>query len=98
MAAETQDFSKYFEHANTLYEAAMIIAQRAKEINAELIRQRKEQEIIDDTDLLLDEEENLNKIELTEDKLKEDKPLVYAQKEFLEGKLEYYYEQRKLKR
>lgn len=98
MAAETQDFSKYLEQAPTLYEAVMIIAQRAKEINSELVRKRKEQEVFDEADLLAEEDENFNNIELTEDKLKEDKPLVFAQQEFLEGKLEYYYEQRKQKR
>ncbi|RMG31897.1 MAG: hypothetical protein D6732_14225 [Methanobacteriota archaeon] len=98
MAAETQDFSKYLEQASTLYEAVMVIAQRAKEINSELVRKRKEQEVFDESDLMGDEEENFNNIELTEDKLKEDKPLVFAQQEFLEGKLEYYYEQRKQKR
>jgi DNA-directed RNA polymerase subunit K/omega len=98
MAAETQDFTKYFDQASTLYEAVMVIAQRAKEINEELVRKRKEQEVFDEMDLLGEEEENLNNIELTEDKLKEDKPLVFAQNEFLDGKLEYFYEQRKQKR
>ncbi|GAB4179400.1 MAG: hypothetical protein Kow00108_15420 [Calditrichia bacterium] len=97
MAAETQNFAEFLKNAETLYEAVMIIAQRGKEINQEKLQRLRELETFDESDLFLEEEET-DEIVLPEEKLKEDKPLVYAQKEFLEGKLEYYYEQPKRRR
>lgn len=98
MAAETQDLRKYLENANNLYEAVIVIAQRGRDINAEYISKKREQEIMDETDLLLDDEEQIHNVEMTKPDKNEIKPLIVAQEEFLEGKLEYYYEQKKSKR
>ena len=45
MAASTQDLSKFHDKTSTLYEACLVIAQRGRIINQEMISKKREKEI-----------------------------------------------------
>ncbi len=95
MPAETQDFKKYLERAENLFEAAMVIAKRARQINEEIYQKKRDRQILEELegeieeDLLHGEEE---KVEAEETYESEENPVVTAQREFLEGKLAFHYE------
>jgi len=98
MPAATQDLEKYLSLSENLYEAAIVIAKRARQINEELYQKKRDRQILDELEGELEEElfhaddEKLKGEELVED---EENPVVTAQREFLDGKLTFYYEQSK---
>ena len=100
MAASTQDLSKYYDKASTLYEACLVIAQRGRIINQEMISKKREKEMFEETDLIdpiLDiEQEELPLIREDDDYYA--KPVILATKEFLDGDLEFNYEPEKKKK
>ncbi len=95
MPAETQDITKYLERAENLYEAAMIIAKRARQINEELYQKKRDRQILEELEgefeeefLSLDEE----KPEVEEPIEEEENPINTAREEFLNDKLIIRYE------
>ncbi len=95
MPAETQDLTKYLERADNLYEAAMVIAKRARQINEELYQKKRDRQILEELEgefeeefLSLDEE----KPEVEEPIEDEENPINTAREEFLNDKLVIRYE------
>ena len=96
MPASTQDLKKFLDIAQNLYEAVMVISKRARQINEELYQKKRDRQILEEleggfeTDFLqLEQEEvEVEKAEIEE----EENPVVTAQREFLDGKLEFHYE------
>ncbi len=96
MPASTQNLKLFLEKAENLFEATIIIAKRARQINEELFQKKRDQQILEELSgnfdseyLHLDQEEVENEpFEIEE----EENPVVTAQREFLDGKLEYHYE------
>jgi len=96
MPAKTQDFEKYLERAENLYEAVMVISRRARQINEELYQKKRDKQILEELEGEF-VEEFLNpedeKTEMEEAPVEiEENPVVTAQKEFLSDKLEFNYE------
>ena len=91
MAIRTMDLKEMESQTDNIYEACLIIAKRAREINNDRISKRKEQEIIEesgyDQEMDIYDREFLEGIEYE----KEINPTVIAQDELLEGKLKYRY-------
>jgi DNA-directed RNA polymerase subunit K/omega len=91
MAIRTMDLSEMESQTDNIYEACLIIAKRAREINNDRISKRKEQEILEesgyDQEMDIYDREFLEGIEYE----KEINPTVIAQDELLDGKLKYRY-------
>jgi len=100
MAASTQKLSEYNNRASTLYEACLVIAQRGRIINQEMISKKREKEMFEETDLmdpmLEGEQEELPVINEDDDYYA--KPVILAQNEFLNDELEFEYEPEKKKK
>ncbi len=95
MPAETQDILTYTEDTENLYESAMVVAKRARQLNDELYQKKRDRQILDeleggyDEELLMEEEESAEEEETVE---WEENPIVTAQREYLEKQLEFHYE------
>ena len=87
MGIKTLDLSKIEQKTNNIYAACLVIARRAREINADRISKRKEKEILEESgyDQELDayDREFLESVEYE----KEINPTVIAQDELFDGKL-----------
>ena len=100
MAASTQDLSKFHDKTSTLYEACLVIAQRGRIINQEMISKKREKEMFEETDILdpiLDGEQDELPV-IKEDDDYYAKPVILATREFLDGELEFHYEPEKKKK
>jgi DNA-directed RNA polymerase subunit K/omega len=98
MPAETQSLDKFMGNSENLYEAVMIVAKRARQINEEQYQRMRDKQILEELDgefeeefLNLEEEKN----EAAEPVEPEENPVVSAQKEFLHGKIRHHYESTK---
>jgi DNA-directed RNA polymerase subunit K/omega len=91
MAIQTLDLLEIERNSSNVYEACLVIAKRAREINAGRIAERKEKEILEDSgydqDLDIYDREFMEGIEHE----REINPTVIAQDELLQGKLKYKY-------
>ncbi|MFZ0391731.1 MAG: DNA-directed RNA polymerase subunit omega [Calditrichia bacterium] len=95
MPAETQDVDKYLQHVENLYEAAVIISKRTRQINEELFQKKRDQQILEELEgdfeeefMNLDEEKN----EIEEPAEPEENPINIAQRDFLNKKIAFHYE------
>ena len=90
MAIKTLDLDEIEKITPNIYEACLVIAKRAREINAERIAKRKEKEIMEEAGYE-SEEGYLNRDmeEVTYEK--EINPTVIAQEEFFNRKLKIRY-------
>lgn len=95
MPAKTLDLRNMLTISENLYEAAIIIAKRSRQINEELYQKKRDRQILEeleggfDEDFMPGEPEEIEPLEETE---KENNPIVQAHEEFLEGELEFHYE------
>ena len=91
IAIKTLDLKTLEIHADNVYEACLVIAQRAREINAGRIAERKEKEILEESGY--DQELDIYDREFMEgiEHEREINPTVLAQDELLKGKLKYRY-------
>ena len=91
MAIQTVDLEQLESTSNNVYEAVLVIAKRAREINGERIAKRKEKEILEESgyeqDLDVYDREFFEGIEHE----REINPTVIAQEELMEGKLNFHY-------
>ncbi|MEJ2634224.1 MAG: DNA-directed RNA polymerase subunit omega [Calditrichia bacterium] len=95
MPAETQDLNKFLENTENLYEAAMVIAKRSRQINEELFQKKRDRQILEELEGEFEEEflhTEEEKIEIEEPVEAEENPMVTAQREFLNLKLDFHYE------
>ena len=93
MAASTQNVNDYLDRAETIYESILVIAKRARILNQDSLNKRRDQEIFDDSEFLdqgmeNESEENFVALQDSDD----EKPVIIAQREFLNDELDYYYE------
>ena len=91
MAIQTVDLRKMHEKKLNIYEACLLISARARQINADRLEKKKENEILNDMDLY--DEADIYDRELMEDMKfeKEINPTVVAQDEFFEDKIRAFY-------
>jgi DNA-directed RNA polymerase subunit K/omega len=91
MAIQTIDLRQMHEKNLNVYEACLLIAARARQINSERLEEKKENEILSDMDLY--DEADIYDRELMEDIKfeKEINPTVVAQGEFFSDKIHAYY-------
>ena len=91
MAIQTIDLRQMHEKKLNVYEACLLIAARARQINSERLEEKKENEILSDMDLY--DEADIYDRELMEDIKfeKEINPTVVAQDEFFSDKIHAYY-------
>ena len=91
MAIQTLDLLELEINSSNVYEACLVIAKRAREINAGRIAERKEKEILEDSgydqDLDIYDREFMEGIEHE----REINPTVIAQEELLQGKIKCKY-------
>ncbi len=95
MPAKTQDIGGVLETAENLYEAVMVIARRARQINEEYYQKKRDHQILEELEGGFDEDfMNLEQEEVETNVAPEteENPITIAQREFLEGKLEFHYE------
>lgn len=86
----TLPLDEFEKHADNIYEAIIVLAKRARQINDEQ-KQLLHQEVEEDYD---DYDEGLLEIKPNEDYVKLPKPTTIALEEFLNGKIEFGYKQR----
>ncbi|RMF54451.1 MAG: DNA-directed RNA polymerase subunit omega [Calditrichaeota bacterium] len=95
MPAKTQDIKEILNRTDNLYEAAMVIAKRARQINEELYQKKRDRQILEELeggyeeDLLQMEHEEK---EPEEQYLEDENPVVMAIEEFYQDKLSFHYE------
>jgi DNA-directed RNA polymerase subunit K/omega len=91
MAIQTLDLIDLESNSDNVYEACLVIAKRAREINAGRIAERKEKEVLEESGY--DQELDIYDREFMEgiEHEREINPTVVAQEELLEGKLKYKY-------
>jgi DNA-directed RNA polymerase subunit K/omega len=91
MAIKTLDLTDLEVQTDNVYEACLVIAKRAREINAGRIAERKEKEILEESGY--DQELDIYDREFMEgiEHEKEINPTVIAQEQLLEGKIKYRY-------
>jgi len=94
MSVQTIDIKKLLENVENTYEAVVVAAKRARQINDELrmeLNQRLEpivtKETEDDTIM------NQDKLNLSLDFEKREKPTTQALKEIIDGKIEFRYKE-----
>jgi len=94
MSVQTIDIKKLLEYVENTYEAVVVAAKRARQINDELrmeLNQRLEpivtKETEDDTIM------NQDKLNLSLDFEKREKPTTQALKEITDGKIEFRYKE-----
>jgi DNA-directed RNA polymerase subunit K/omega len=94
MAIQTLDLRDFQNKRLNIYESCLLIAARARQINADRIQKKKENEILNDMDLY--DEADIYDRELMEDMKfeKEINPTVIAQGEFFEEKIRAFYIER----
>ena len=91
MAIKTLDMKDLEVQTDNVYEACLVIAKRAREINAGRIAERKEKEILEESGY--DQELDIYDREFMEgiEHEKEINPTVIAQEQLLDGKIKYRY-------
>lgn len=95
MPAKTLDLRNILTISENLYEAAIIIAKRSRQINEESYQKKRDRQILEeleggfDEDFMPGEQEE---IEPPDESEKENNPLVQAQEEFLEREIDFHYE------
>lgn len=91
MAIQTLDLRDFQDRQLNIYESCLLIAARARQINADRIQKKKENEILNDMDLY--DEADIYDRELMEDIKfeKEINPTVIAQDEFFGEKIKAFY-------
>lgn len=87
MSIQTLDMKKIREKGVNIYEMCMVVAARARRINAKRLAEKKENEMLDDMDMY--DETDIYDRELMKDMKfeKEINPTVIAQDEFFDGKI-----------
>jgi DNA-directed RNA polymerase omega subunit len=91
MALKTIPLDEVERHVENIYEAIVIIAKRAKQINAEQKRIIETEVGLNEEDMYDDEEENGSERGDTSRFVKLPKPTSIALKEMLEGKINFEY-------
>lgn len=91
MAIKTLDLKDLERRTDNIYEACLVIAKRAREINAGRIAERKEKEILEESGY--DQELDIYDREFMEgiEHEREINPTVIAQAQLLKGKIKYRY-------
>lgn len=95
MPAKTQDINKLLEISDNLYEAVMVMAKRARQINDEYYQKKRDHQILEELEGGFEEDflhNEPDEIEIREPGENEENPVNYAQREFLDYKLDYHYE------
>lgn len=95
MPAETQDTNLFLQKSENLYEVVMVVAKRARQINEEQFQRMRDRQILEELDGEFEEEflhTEDEKVEIEEPVESEENPILAAQKEFLEEKIDYNYE------
>ena len=91
MAIKTLDLKDLEVQTDNVYEACLVIAQRAREINSGRIAERKEKEVLEESGY--DQELDMYDREFMEgiEHEREINPTVIAQEQLLDGKIKYKY-------
>ncbi len=91
MAIKTLDLKDLEKRTDNVYEACLVIAKRAREINAGRIAERKEKEMLEESGY--DQELDIYDREFMEgiEHEREINPTVIAQDQLLKGKIKYRY-------
>ena len=91
MAIKTLDLRQLDIMTDNVYEACLVIAKRAREINSGRISERKEKEILEESGY--DQELDIYDREFMEgiEHEREINPTVIAQEQLLDGKIKYKY-------
>ncbi len=91
MAIKTLDLLSLEDNSDNVYEACLVIAKRAREINTGRIAERREKEVLEESGY--DQELDIYDREFMEgiEHEREINPTVIAQVELLDGKLKYKY-------
>ena len=91
MAIQTLDLLSLEKNTDNVYEACLVIAKRAREINSGRIAERKEKEILEESGY--DQELDIYDREFMEgiEHEREINPTVIAQNQLLDGKIKYGY-------
>ena len=94
MPAQTQNIQDYLKNFDNMYEAAMVIAKRARQINEDLFQKKRDREILEELEGGY-EEDLLGNEEIEEETETapevEENPIVTARIEFVKKKIHYHY-------
>ncbi len=95
MPAKTLDFNKIMELSENLYEAALILGKRARQINEELYQKKRDRLILEELEGGFEEGFlQSEQLEVSEEESPDNKsnPIINAQEEFFNQQLEFHYE------
>ncbi len=95
MPARTQNINGLLGISENLYEAVMVMAKRARQINEEFYQKKRDHQILEELEGGF-EDDFLNnepdEIEIKEPVENEENPVTHSLREFLNRKLAYHYE------
>jgi len=91
MAIQTLDMKEIRDNNVNVYEMCLVVAARARRINAKRLAEKRENEMLDDMDMY--DETDIYDRELMKDMKfeKEINPTVIAQEEYFDGKIRAIY-------
>lgn len=95
MPAKTLDFIGILNISENLYEAAMIIAKRSRQINEELYQKKRDRQILEELEGGFEEDflpEEPEEIEPPGELEKDVNPIVTAYEEFINDEIDFHYE------
>ncbi len=91
MAIKTLNLADFEKVSDSVYEACLVIAKRARDINRERIAKKKEKEILEESGYEQDLDAYDREYLMASDYEREINPTVIAQQELFENKIIYRY-------
>ncbi|MCB0263196.1 MAG: DNA-directed RNA polymerase subunit omega [Calditrichaeota bacterium] len=95
MPAKTQNLGTMLNTTDDLYEAAIVIARRCRQINEEYYQKKRDHQILEELDGGFDDDFLAMEQEEAETKVMaetEENPITIAMRDFYAGKLAYHYD------
>ncbi|MGH1365206.1 MAG: DNA-directed RNA polymerase subunit omega [Calditrichia bacterium] len=92
MPAKTQDIEKLLEITPNLYEAALVIGRRARQINEEMYQKKRDRQILEELEGGFDEDflqVDSDEADMHDSHLEEENPIIHAERNFFEQQLKF---------
>ncbi|MEL6820892.1 MAG: DNA-directed RNA polymerase subunit omega [Calditrichota bacterium] len=98
MPAKTQDIRKLLEITGNLYEAALVMGRRARQINEEMYQKKRDRQILEELEGGFDEDFlqiDGDEADLHDSHLDEENPIIQAERNFLKKHLKFEFPNKK---
>ena len=98
MPAKTQDIKKMLEITGNLYEAALVMGRRARQINEEMYQKKRDRQILEELEGGFDEDFlqiDGDEADMRDAHLDEENPIIQAERNFLNQHLKFEFPNKK---